>query len=255
LNIICKLFKNPMFKIIDIFLSTIYYLFFCLFLLIFHPIQWLSFKLFGPKIHQKVVQILNFFLLYTIYFTGANTKFVKKGIIPPDRPILFVSNHQSMFDIVGIIWYLRHYNPIFVSKIELAKGIPSISLNLRLSGAALIDRNDSRQAVPEITRMAKYAQSQGFSPVIFPEGTRSKTDEIKPFAVGGVAIILKYTKNAIVIPIAIKGNNKINPKGFFPLRSFQKISFCLLHPIEPAGLSAEEICAKAEEMIRLENRN
>ena len=215
--------------------------------------QWLVFKLLGPKSQQKVVHALNYFLLYSIYLTGTTVKFKNKGNIPNGRPIIFVSNHQSMFDIIGIIWLMRQYNPIFVSKIELAKGIPSISLNLRLSGAALIDRKDSRQAVPEITRMAKYALSQGFSPVIFPEGTRSKTEEIKPFAVGGLAILLKYTKNAIVVPIAIKGNNKLNPKGFFPLKSFSKISFTILPSIEPEGLKAEEVVIKCENLIRAEN--
>lgn len=242
-----------MIKAVDYILSIVYVLLFSFFLLIFHPIQWMTFKILGPKSHQKVVQALNFFLLYSIYFTGTTLKFKNKAKIPSGRPIIFVSNHQSMFDIIGTIWLMRKYNPIFVSKIELAKGIPSISLNLRLSGAALINRKDSRQAVPEITRMAKYAQLQGFSPVIFPEGTRSKTEEIKPFAVGGLAILLKYTKNAIVVPIAIKGNNKLNPKGFFPLKSFSKISFTILPPIEPQGLSAEEITVKIENLIRQEN--
>ncbi len=244
-----------MFKVLDFILSTIYVLVFSLFLLIFHPIQWLVFKILGPKTHQKIVQVLNFCLLYSIYLTGTSIKFIKKAEIPTGRPIIFVSNHQSMFDIIGIIWLLRQYNPIFVSKIELAKGIPSISLNLRLSGAALIDRKDSRQAVPEISRMAKYAQNQNFSPVIFPEGTRSKTDEIKPFAVGGLAILLKYTKNAIVVPIAIKGNNKLNPKGFFPLKSFSNISFTILPIIDSTKFTAEEISLQTENLIRQENAN
>jgi 1-acyl-sn-glycerol-3-phosphate acyltransferase len=240
-------------QILDYFLSTIYVIIFSIFLLIFHPIQLFTFHFLGIKIQQKMVHILNFFLLYSVYTTGSTLKFIKKGTIPPDRPLLFVSNHQSMFDIIGIIWFLRAYYPIFVSKIELAKGIPSISLNLRLSGAALINRKDSRQAVPEIARMAKEAQINSFSPVIFPEGTRSKTDELKPFAIGGLAILLKKTPNAIIVPIAIKGNNKLNPKGFFPLVSFSKLSFTQLPVIDPAGLSAEEVTQKVETLIKIEN--
>jgi 1-acyl-sn-glycerol-3-phosphate acyltransferase len=242
-------------RVIDYILSAVYVFFFSLFLLIFHPIQLLAFHLFGPKFHQKTVHALNFFLLYSVYFTGSSLKFIKKGPIPTDRPIIFVSNHQSMFDIIGIIWYLRHYNPIFVSKIELSKGIPSISLNLRLSGAALIDRKDSRQAVPEITRMAQVALERRFSPVIFPEGTRSKTIEIKPFAVGGLAILLKKTPNALIVPIAIKGNNKLNPKGFFPLVSFSKLCFTQLPVYEPANKNSEQITKEIEELIRAENQN
>jgi 1-acyl-sn-glycerol-3-phosphate acyltransferase len=239
--------------IIDYILSCIYVFLFSLFLLIFHPIQLIAFHLFGPKAHQKTVHLLNFFLLHSVYCTGSSLHFEQKAKIPEGRPIIFVSNHQSMFDIIGIIWYLRKYCPIFVSKQELAKNIPSISLNLRLSGAALIDRKDSRQAVPEITRMAKVALQRNFSPVIFPEGTRSKTDELKPFAIGGLAILLKYTPNAIIVPIAIKGNNKLNPKGFFPLVSFSKLKFTSLEPVDPKGLTSEAITHQIEQMIRSEN--
>jgi 1-acyl-sn-glycerol-3-phosphate acyltransferase len=240
---------------LDYFLSTIYVFFFSLFLLIFHPLQLVGYHLFGSKVQQKIVQVLNFFLLYFVYFTGSTLKFTKKGEIPTGRPIIFVSNHQSMFDIIGIIWFLRNYFPIFVSKIELSKGIPSISLNLRLSGAALIDRKDSRQAVPEIARMAKVAIENNYSPVIFPEGTRSKIESLKPFAVGGISILLKKTPNAIIVPIAIKGNNKLNPKGFFPLVSFSKLSFTILPSIDPKQFSVEELTKILETQIGNEITN
>jgi 1-acyl-sn-glycerol-3-phosphate acyltransferase len=240
-------------RLIDFFLSIVYVFFFSSFLLIFHPIQLIAYHLIGSKAQQKIVHILNFFLLYFVYFTGSTLKFTKKAEIPSGRPIIFVSNHQSMFDIIGIIWFLRDYYPIFVSKIELSKGIPSISLNLRLSGAALIDRNDSRQAVPEIARMARFAIESKYSPVIFPEGTRSKTDQLKPFAVGGISILLKKTPNAIIVPIAIKGNNKLNPKGFFPLVSFSKLRFTILKAIEPKDYSIEELSKLLEDQIKNEN--
>ena len=67
-------------------------------------------------------------------------------------PLIIVSNHQSMNDIPPIIWYMRKYHPKFVSKIELGKGIPSVSYNLRHGGSALIDRKDSKQALVAIAR-------------------------------------------------------------------------------------------------------
>lgn len=242
-------------KVLDYVLSTIYFIFFGFFLLVFHPIQLFAFHFLGPKAQQITVHWLNFFLLKFLIITGASIKYSEKEAIPTGRPLIIVSNHQSMFDIIGIIWYLRKHNPIFVSKIELSKNIPSISLNLRLSGAALIDRKDSRQAIPEIARMAKHAVDKGFSPSIFPEGTRSKTDEIKPFAIGGLAVLLKYTKNALVVPVAIKGNNKLNPKGFFPFKSFTNISFTVLPTLDPKNFSTEELVSKIENQIRTENNS
>ncbi len=236
-------------KLLDIILSCIYLLLFGIWICVFHPIQWLAFKIFGIKSQQKMVQLLNFFLIKSLWVMGVNPILKNLSNIDSNRPLIIVANHQSMFDIIGIIWLLRHLNPIFVSKKELAKGVPSISLNLRLSGAALIDRKDSRQAVPEIARMATDVLRNKFTAVIFPEGTRSKLDTLKPFAVGGLAILLKNMPNAQVLPLAIKGNNKLNPNGFFPLSAFAKVSFTTLPIIETQGKNAEEVTKEAEQII------
>jgi 1-acyl-sn-glycerol-3-phosphate acyltransferase len=232
-------------KALDYFLSSIYLIYFFLILLIFHPIQAICFNLFGQRVHQKSVHALNFFLLYGVKILGTSLSFVEKTKLPTDKPIIFVANHQSMFDIIGMIWFLRKHFPVFVSKIELAKGIPSISYNLQKSGAALIDRNDGKQATVEIAKMGKMIEQMSFSACIFPEGTRSKTGTMKPFAVGGVAILLKKSPNALVVPIAIENVNKLNPKGYFPLVSFQKLIWTVLPPIERLNKLPEEIVEEA----------
>jgi 1-acyl-sn-glycerol-3-phosphate acyltransferase len=232
-------------KTLDYFLSSIYLIYFFLILLIFHPIQAICFNLFGQRIHQKSVHALNFFLLYGVKILGTSLSFVEKTKLPTDKPIIFVANHQSMFDIIGMIWFLRQHFPVFVSKIELAKGIPSVSYNLQKSGAALIDRNDGKQATVEIAKMGKMIEQMNFSACIFPEGTRSKTGTMKPFAVGGVAILLKKSPNALVVPIAIENVNKLNPKGYFPLVSFQKLMWTMLPPIERFNKLPEEIVEEA----------
>ena len=188
---------------------------------------------------------MNFLLLHGVIILGTRLSFVKKTTLPLDKPIIFVANHQSLFDIIGMIWYLRQHFPIFVSKIELAKGIPSISYNLRKSGAALIDRTDGKQAVVEIAKLGKLIEKTNFSACIFPEGTRSKTGMMKPFAVGGVAILLKKSPNALVVPIAIKNVNKFNPKSYFPLVSFQHLIWTVLPPIERMDKLPEEIVEEA----------
>lgn len=188
---------------------------------------------------------MNFFLLHGVIILGTRLSFIEKTQLPTDKPIIFVANHQSLFDIIGMIWYLRQHFPVFVSKIELAKGIPSISYNLQKSGAALIDRNDSKQATVEISKMGKMIEQMNFSACIFPEGTRSKTGIMKPFAVGGVAILLKKSPNALVVPIAIENVNKLNPKGYFPLVSFQHLIWTVLPPIERLGKLPEEIVEEA----------
>lgn len=236
-------------KIFDYILGSLYLLYFGLILVIFHGIQYIAYTFFGQKAHQKTVEWLNFFIVYGWYLTGSSVSFSQQEKLPEGKTIIFISNHQSMFDIPGIIWFLRKHTPLFISKVELSKGIPSISYNLRVGKAALIDRKDPKQAITEIIRFSKYISSNNYSGVIFPEGTRSRTGKLKPFAVGGVATLLKKCPGADVVPIAIENTGKFNPKGIFPLRSFTKMKWNTLKTITTSGKTAEEIVAEAEKQI------
>jgi 1-acyl-sn-glycerol-3-phosphate acyltransferase len=247
--------EKEMKRIVDIVLSAVFLLYFGIILVVFHGIQWLAFNLFGAKAHQKTVNWLNFFIVYGWLLTGTLAKFKKEYSLPTDRPIVFIANHKSMFDIPGIIWYWRQHTPIFVSKKELAKGIPSISYNLRTGKAALIDRKDGKSAVVEIAKLSRHIHDNNYSAAIFPEGTRARTGVLKEFQVGGVAVLLKRCPNALVVPISVKGTYDFNPKGLFPLTSFSKVSYTSLKPIEPAGLKAEEIVSMAKSQIEQSLKN
>jgi 1-acyl-sn-glycerol-3-phosphate acyltransferase len=237
-------------KIIDYILGGIYMLYFGLLLVIFHPIQIICFRIFGYDAHAKSVDILNFFIVYGSYITGSTVSFKIQVPIPSGRPIIFIANHQSTFDIPGIIWFMRKYHPVFVSKKELAHGVPSISYNLRNCGAALIDRNDGKQAIAEILRLSKDMKEKNWNAGIYPEGTRSRTGIMKPFAVGGVAALLKKCPDAILIPIAVQNLSKFNPKGYFPLTSFCDLKWTTLAPIDPKTMTTEEAVAQAEAAIK-----
>lgn len=242
--------KLSMKKIVDYILSVIYLLHFGAFLGIFHPLQVIAFNVFGRKAQQETVNLLNAFLCYGWLLTGSTMTRRKLHDIPEGRSIIFVANHQSTFDIPGIIWLFRKYTPLFVSKKELGKGIPSISYNLRVGGAALIDRKDRTQALKEIIRLGKYASENKFSVVIFPEGTRSRTNKLKPFATGGISTLTRMMPNALIVPIAVENTGKFNPTGFFPLISFTKMTWTSLAPIDPSNKTPEEIAAACEEAIR-----
>lgn len=128
-------------KFLGYILTPVFYLFFFLTLIVFQPIQWVCFRLFGYKAHKVSVDYLNFFLTYCQVFLGNSITFVNQQDLPADRPIIFVANHQSMYDIPGIIWFLKKHHVKFISKIELTKGIPSISFNLKYGvGQILIAR-------------------------------------------------------------------------------------------------------------------
>ncbi len=236
-------------RLLDYTLSVVYLPYFGLVLVVFDILQRLAFLLFGAKGQKIAADWLNVAIAYGWLLTGSTVRFCQTTPLPTDRPIIFVANHQSMFDISPIEWFLRDHRPIFISKIELGKGIPSISYNLQKSGAALIDRKDSKQAMLEIGRLGSHIRANNFSAVIFPEGTRSSDGQLKSFATGGIAILLKKAPNALVVPIAIVGTGHFNPTGIFPLRSFTRMTWTTLPGIEPYGLSVEAVVQQTREAI------
>lgn len=230
--------------------SPIFYLFFVLTLIIFQPIQWLCYRLFGYQAHKASVDALNFFLTYCDLFLGSSVTFINEQDIPVDQPKIFVANHQSMYDIPGLIWFLRKHHIKFISKIELTKGIPSISFNLKYGGGANIDRKDSKQAVGEIILLGNRMKEKNWSAMIFPEGTRSKDGNLKPFHVGGIATLLKKVPNALIVPIAIENSWKMVQYGTFPLSFGEKIRWTVLKPIDSTDKNPEEVTQEAEQAIR-----
>ena len=237
-------------KFFGYILSPIHYILFGLVLLIFHPLQWICYNVFGYKAHKWSVDVLNFFLVATYYLLGNTVTFTNKQNLPVGRPIIFLANHQSMYDIPVLIWFLRKYHAKFISKIELTKGIPSISFNLKYGGAANIDRKDSRQSLMEIAKLGTRMKENKWSAVIFPEGTRSKDGKMKIFQIGGVATLLKKCPEALIVPIAINNAWKMVRYGSYPLNTFISMKWEVLTPIEPEKRPMEEVLLEAENRIR-----
>lgn len=238
-------------KFLGYFLTPVATVVFLLILVIFQPIQWVCFRFFGYSAHKKSVDLLNLFLLRSVYLLGNTVTFVNNQNLPVGRPIIFLANHQGLLDILPMIWYLRKYHAKFISKIELTKNIPSISYNLRHGGGANIDRKDQRQSITEIMKLAMRMKENKWSAVIFPEGTRSTDGTIKTFQVGGIATILKKCPEALLVPVAIKDSWKMIRYGQYPLNTFTPMKWEVLTPIEPAGRPVEELVLEAENQIRV----
>lgn len=236
-------------KLVSYPISVVYYLCFGLTLVIFHPIQWICLNVFGYQAHKKSVDYLNLFLVRCTNILGTTYSVKNKEVIPNNVPIIFVANHQSLYDIIGIIWYLRRFHVKFVSKKELGKGIPSVSYNLRHGGSVLIDRKDPKQALPVIKGLGEYIEKNKRSAVIFPEGTRSKTGKPKEFAQSGLKILCKYAPNAYIVPISINNSWKMVKFGAFPMGLGNKLEFIIHQPMAVKDYSFEEIIQKTESAV------
>ena len=236
--------------IIEYILGSLFRIIFILLLLIFHPIQILGYNLFGWRAHQKVVQVLNGGIISSFRIGFNSISFDNQYTLPTNEPLIIVANHQSLWDIVGIYWYLRKVNPVFVSKIELAKGIPSISYNLRKSGAALIDRKNRRQAIAEISKLSEKVKQQKRAVVIFPEGTRSRDGKVKQFAFGGIAVLLRKNPDAWIVPLAIENTGAMEANKYYRIKGFKKVSWTVLAPFKVNQESPEIVAANCEHLIR-----
>jgi len=224
-------------KILSYPLSVVYYLLFGVTLVIFHPIQWLCFNVFGYQAHKKSVDILQFFLMRCQNVLGTRFSFNNPHHIDANQPVIIISNHQSTFDIPPIMWYMRKHHCKFISKKELGKGIPSVSYNLRHGGSVLIDRKNPRQAITAIKDFSAYIETTKRAAVIFPEGTRSKTGVPRKFQTRGLLTLFKEIPSAIVVPISINNSWKTEQYGKFPMGIGTHIKFTVHKPLKIANFA------------------
>ena len=238
--------------ILSYLLTPIYLLWFGLLLVIFHPIQVVTRWIWGYPVRKKVVDVLNFALLYGLRIMGARITYKGFEKVPTNRPIIIVANHQSTFDIPPVVVGFRKNHPKFISKKELGKWIPSISYNLRHGGSVLIDRKNPRQSVKDILLLGKHIEQNNYAACIFPEGTRTKNGKVKSFMPAGVASLVKASPSALIVPLAISGNYELMKKGYFPLTFGVQLRYTVFDAIDPKDKDIAEVVLQIEEMIRKE---
>ena len=240
-----------MVKILAYPLTALYYLCFFATLLIFHPIQWISFNVFGYQTHKISVDWMQFFTMRSLNILGTRFSFENPYNIATDQPVIVVANHQSMYDIPPLIWYMRKHHPKFISKIELGKGIPSVSYNLRHGGSVLIDRKNPRQSFPAIANFGEYIERTNRCAVIFPEGTRSKNGEPKPFQTKGLALLFKKIPSAVVVPITINNSWKMFRYGKFPMGIGTHMKLKVQEPLKVADFDdKQELIDRIEHAVK-----
>lgn len=135
-----------------------------------------------------------------VRFTGSTVD-VKGLENIPDRHVLFVSNHQSNFDIPLLMGYVPKFKG-FVAKIELEK-VPVISWWMKKMNCLFLDRNDMRQSLKVIIQGIGLLKA-GHTMVVFPEGTRSKGNKMGEFKKGSLKLAIK--SGVPIVPITIDGS-------------------------------------------------
>ena len=191
--------------------------------------------LFGKFLGYYVIFIVRFFL---------NTKVEIKGInnIPREEKYFVASAHQSMFETFALQAVLDY--PVFILKKELLK-IPLFGLYLKkIKSIEIVRDTTTKDNLSFFDKVATAIKNDNRPLLIFPQGTRVKTDERVPFK-KGVGKIYEAL-NISCVPIALNSGNVWPKKGIIKYPG--KITISLLEPIKP-GLSRNEFIEKLENEI------
>ena len=179
-------------------------------------------------------------LLYVLGHAGVRLALACSGIryrvagrenVPLDRAAVFCSNHQSNVD-PPILFDALHPQMHILYKHEIDR-IPLLGRAFRVGGFIPIDRRNKEAAMRAIEAGARSIRS-GNSFLIFPEGTRSKSDHLLPFKKGGFVMALKA--RAPVVPVAIQGGRAAMVRGSWMVRP-ATVDIRVGKPIETAGLT------------------
>lgn len=161
--------------------------------------------------------------------------------LKPGQPYVYVSNHQSMVDILAVFATKLDFK--WVSKIENFF-VPFIGWNMILNRYISLRRGYK----PSIIRMYKRCDAwlkDGISVFMFPEGTRSANGEMQEFFQGAFKISVK--NRTPIVPIVIEGTWNILPKGRFRIMPFP-VTVRVLPPIDPASVDHDE--ARLHDAVR-----
>ena len=165
-------------------------------------------------------------------------RFETEGVPPegPRRPSVVVSNHESYAD----IFLMSHFpwEMKWLSKHTIFK-IPVMGWMMRMALDVPVRRGERESAIAALAE-CRDRLARRVSVMIFPEGTRSRTDELLPFKDG--AFHLAIQSRVPILPVAIAGTRSCMAKGSFAFRHAHAKAR-VLAPIDTDGLTLADVPA------------
>jgi 1-acyl-sn-glycerol-3-phosphate acyltransferase len=159
----------------------------------------------------------------------------------PDGPVVFVSNHESYMDIPLFCAVIRDKQFGFIAKRNLSK-LPVFGKWIAEIRSVFIEREDARASLKSIEEGVALLR-EGFSLVVFPEGTRSKGGPMGAFKKGSLRLAAK--PGVAVVPVTHTGCYRIFEESGV-IRAGMRVRVFIHPPIETAGMSKQEAAALSE---------
>jgi 1-acyl-sn-glycerol-3-phosphate acyltransferase len=182
-------------------------------------------------------------LLYVLGHSGVRLALLLSGIrytvsgrehVPQGHAVVFCANHQSNID-PPVLFRALHPRLHVLYKAELSR-LPLLGPAMQVGGFVPVDRRDPERAFASIARGAESLRS-GNSFLIFPEGTRSRTDALLPFKKGG--FIMAIQAQVPIVPVAVSGGRAAMRKGSPVVRPIT-MRVRIGEPVNTVGLTVED---------------
>jgi 1-acyl-sn-glycerol-3-phosphate acyltransferase len=164
-------------------------------------------------------------------------------ITDPRRPYVAVANHESYADIFLIShvpWEMK-----WLSKAEVFR-VPIMGWMMRMAGDIGVHRGRARSRVEAFAGMRDRLNKR-VSIMVFPEGTRSPTDELLPFRDGAFRVAIEA--GAPILPMVVAGTRHAMARGSLVFNR-ARAEVRVLEPIATAGLTLDDVAALRDEVRR-----
>ena len=196
--------------------------------------------------HKFLITWPKLFTFLCKYLCGVNYTVIGMENIPK-VPVIFASNHQSTWETMAFSVFLPKH--IYILKRELIR-IPLFGWALSSTSPIAINREDKRSAVMQILEQAIIRIKDGFSIMVFPEGTRLPPGAKENYKTGVARVAINL--NLPVVPIA-HNSGHIMPRSSFYLYP-GTVTIIISKPIYPDHDTAEEFTEKIRSTIYNELR-
>jgi 1-acyl-sn-glycerol-3-phosphate acyltransferase len=152
---------------------------------------------------------------------------------------VYVSNHVSWFEIFALATVIDSYR--FVAKKEIER-VPLFGRAAGAVAAIYIQRQNRKAAFSAYEEAAERIKG-GLNVVVFPEGTRGRSYELRPFKKG--PFVLAIAAQVPIVPLISWGSREVQAKGEIAIHS-GTIELTFLEPVETKGMTYEDRDALVE---------
>jgi len=161
----------------------------------------------------------------------------------PQSGVVILANHQSSWE---TLYLYRLFYPLApILKRELLR-IPFFGWALGLMRPIAIDRSNPRLAGKSLLTQGMSRLANGYSVIVFPEGTRSAPDQVRRFSRGGAKLAI--AAGAPVLPIALRTGHCWPPRRF--LKFPGTVTIEIGAPVDSRGQDAAVLTDTVEQWIR-----